>query len=117
MKKLLILDTSAMMYRAYFALLNLRNSKGKNIGAILGFINQLEAAIKYFNPDYIIAAKDVRRKELKRAEIYSEYKGNRESAPDDLIEQMQDIDEILDGYNIPIVKIPGYEADDSIGSL
>ena len=117
MKKLLILDTSAMMYRAYFALLNLRNSKGKNIGAILGFINQLEAAIKYFNPDYIIAAKDVRRKELKRTEIYSEYKGNRESAPDDLIEQMQDIDEILDGYNIPIVKIPGYEADDSIGSL
>ena len=116
MKKLLILDTSAMMYRAYFALLNLRNSKGKNIGAILGFINQLEAAIKYFNPDYIIAAKDVRRKELKRTEIYSEYKGNRESAPDDLIEQMQDIDEILDGYNIPIIKIPGYEADDSIGS-
>ena len=116
MKKLLILDTSAMMYRAYFALLNLRNSKGKNIGAILGFINQLEAAIKYFNPDYIIAAKDVRRKELKRTEIYSEYKGNRESAPDDLIEQMQDIDEILDGYNIPIIKISGYEADDSIGS-
>ena len=116
MKKLLILDTSAMMYRAYFALLNLRNSKGKNIGAILGFINQLEAAIKYFNPDYIIAAKDVRRKELKRTEIYSEYKGNRESAPDDLIEQIQDIDEILDGYNIPIIKIPGYEADDSIGS-
>ncbi len=116
MKKLLILDTSAIMYRAYFALINLRNSKGKNIGAILGFINQLEAAIKHFSPDYIIAAKDVRRKELKRTEIYSEYKGNRESAPDDLIEQMQDIDEILDGYNIPIIKIPGYEADDSIGS-
>lgn len=117
MKKLLILDTSAIMYRAYFALINLRNSKGKNIGAILGFINQLEAAIKHFSPDYIIAAKDVRRKELKRTEIYSEYKGNRESAPDDLIEQMQDIDEILDGYNIPIIKIPGYEADDSIGSV
>ena len=116
MKKLLILDTSAIMYRAYFALINLRNSKGKNIGAILGFINQLEAAIKHFSPDYIIAAKDVRRKELKRTEIYNEYKGNRESAPDDLIEQMQDIDEILDGYNIPIIKIPGYEADDSIGS-
>ena len=117
MKKLLILDTSAIMYRAYFALINLRNSKGKNIGAILGFINQLEAAIKHFSPDYIIAAKDVRRKELKRTEIYNEYKGNRESAPDDLIEQMQDIDEILDGYNIPIIKIPGYEADDSIGSV
>ena len=117
MKKLLILDTSAIMYRAYFALINLRNSKGKNIGAILGFINQLEAAIKHFSPDYIIAAKDVRRKELRRTEIYSEYKGNRESAPDDLIEQMQDIDEILDGYNIPIIKIPGYEADDSIGSV
>ena len=116
MKKLLILDTSAIMYRAYFALINLRNSKGKNVGAILGFINQLEAAIKHFSPDYIIAAKDVRRKELKRTEIYNEYKGNRESAPDDLIEQMQDIDEILDGYNIPIIKIPGYEADDSIGS-
>lgn len=117
MKKILILDTSAIMYRAHFALMNFRNSNGEPVGAILGFIRQLELALTYFTPDYVVAAKDVKRAELKRREIYSEYKENRSGMPEELVGQLDAIDGVLGGYGIPIVKIPGYEADDVISSL
>lgn len=117
MKKLLILDTSAIMYRAYFALYNLRSSTGAPVGALIGFIKQLDAAIEYFKPDYILAAKDVKRAELKRREIYSEYKENRSGMPDDLASQIDGIDRVLSGYGIPRVSLSGYEADDVIATL
>ncbi|NYV27534.1 DNA polymerase I [Streptobacillus felis] len=117
MKKILVLDTSAIMYRSHFALMNFRNSNGEPVGAILGFIRQLELALTYFSPDYIIAAKDVKRAELKRREIYSEYKENRSGMPDELVGQLDAIDGVLDGYGIPIIKIPSYEADDVISSI
>ncbi|QXW66236.1 DNA polymerase I [Streptobacillus moniliformis] len=117
MKKILILDTSAIMYRAYFALMNFRNSNGEPVGAMLGFIKQLELALSYFSPEYVIAAKDVKRAELKRREIYKEYKENRSGMPDELVMQLDAIDGILEGYGIPIIKIPSYEADDVIASI
>ena len=117
MKKLLILDTSAIMYRAYFALYNLRSSTGAPVGALIGFIKQLDAAIEYFKPDYILAAKDVKRAELKRREIYSEYKENRSGMPDDLASQIDGIDRVLSGYGIPRISLSGYEADDVIATL
>lgn len=117
MNKILVLDVSAIMYRAHYAMIKFTTSNGISNGAILGFIKQLEAAINYFNPKYIIAAKDVRRASLKRKEIYSEYKENRESMPIELASQIDDIDNILLGYSIPIIKIEGYEADDVIASI
>ncbi len=117
MKKILILDTSAIMYRAYFALMNFRNSSGEPVGAILGFIKQLELALSYFSPEYVIAAKDVKRIELKRREIYKEYKENRSGMPDELAMQLDAIDGVLEGYGIKIVKVPSYEADDVIASI
>ncbi|CAM3170506.1 DNA polymerase I [Streptobacillus ratti] len=117
MKKILILDTSAIMYRAYFALMNFRNSNGEPVGAILGFIRQLELALSYFAPEYVISAKDVKRNELKRREIYAEYKENRSGMPDELVAQLDAIDSVLEGYGIPIIKIPSYEADDVIASI
>ena len=63
------------------------------------------------------AAFDVKRSSLKRTEIYSDYKSNRQSAPEDLITQIPRIEEVLDAFNINRYKIEGYEADDVLGSL
>lgn len=115
-KKAVLLDVSAIMYRAYFANMNFR-TKTEPTGAVYGFVNTLMSIIKEFSPDYIGAAFDVKRASLKRSEIYKEYKAQRESAPEDLIAQMPRIEELLDCYNIERFKIEGYEADDVLGTL
>lgn len=116
MKKAVLLDVSAIMYRAYFANMNFR-TKNEPTGAVYGFVNTLLSIIKEFNPDYVAAAFDVKRSSLKRTEIFGEYKSNRESAPEDLIKQIPRIEELLDSFNIKRYKIDGYEADDVLGSL
>ncbi len=115
-KKAVLLDVSAIMYRAYFANMNFR-TKTEPTGAVYGFVNTLMSIIKEFSPDYIGAAFDVKRTSLKRSEIYKDYKAQRESAPEDLIAQMPRIEELLDCYNIERFKIEGYEADDVLGTL
>ncbi|RGM98621.1 DNA polymerase I [Fusobacterium mortiferum] len=115
-KKAVLLDVSAIMYRAYFANMNFR-TKTEPTGAVYGFVNTLMSIIKEFSPDYIGAAFDVKRASLKRSEIYKEYKAQRESAPEDLIAQIPRIEELLDCYNIERFKIEGYEADDVLGTL
>lgn len=115
-KKAVLLDVSAIMYRAYFANMNFR-TKTEPTGAIYGFINTLMSIIKEFAPDYIGAAFDVKRASLKRSELYSDYKAQREAAPEDLILQIPRIEELLDCYNISRFKIDGYEADDVLGTL
>ena len=116
MKRAVLLDVSAIMYRAYFANMNFR-TKNEPTGAVYGFINTLLSIINEFKPDYMAAAFDVKRSSLKRTEIYSEYKSNRQSAPEDLITQIPRIEEVLDAFNINRYKIEGYEADDVLGSL
>ena len=116
MKKAVLLDVSAIMYRAYFANINFR-TKNEPTGAVYGFINTLLSIINEFKPDYMAAAFDVKRSSLKRTEIYSDYKSNRQSAPEDLITQIPRIEEVLDAFNINRYKIDGYEADDVLGSL
>lgn len=116
MKKAVLLDVSAIMYRAYFANLNFR-TKNEPTGAVYGFMNTLMAIIKEFQPDYVAAAFDVSRSTLKRTEIFKEYKSNRQSAPEELILQIPRIEELLDAFNINRYKIDGYEADDVLGSL
>lgn len=115
-KRAVLLDVSAIMYRAYFANMNFR-TKTEPTGAVYGFVNTLMSIIKEFSPDYIGAAFDVKRASLKRSEIYKDYKAQRESAPEDLIAQMPRIEELLDCYNIERFKIEGYEADDVLGTL
>ena len=116
MKKAVLLDVSAIMYRAYFANMNFR-TKNEPTGAVYGFINTLLSIINEFKPDYMAAAFDVKRSSLKRTEIYGDYKSNRQSAPEDLISQIPRIEEVLDTFNINRYKIDGYEADDVLGSL
>ena len=117
MKKAVILDTSAIMYRTHFALMGMRNSKGMPTGATYGFVNTLEGVIKEFNPDFLVACLDIKRSELKRSEELKTYKAHRESMPDDLITQQDAIMSVLDGYRIPKYKVDGYEADDVMATL
>jgi len=117
MKKAVILDTSAIMYRTHFALMGMRNSKGMPTGATYGFVNTLEGVIKEFNPDFLVACLDIKRSELKRSEELKTYKAHRESMPDDLIAQQDTIMSVLDGYRIPKYKVDGYEADDVMATL
>ena len=116
MKRAVLLDVSAIMYRAYFANMNFR-TKNEPTGAVYGFINTLLSIIKEFNPDYMAAAFDVKRSSLKRTEIYSDYKSNRQSTAEDLVAQIPRIEEVLDAFNINRYRIESYEADDVLGSI
>ena len=95
MKRIVLLDVSAIMYRAFYGNMNFR-TKNEPTGAVYGFTNTLLSIIKEFSPDYIGAAQDIKRAELKRSEIYKDYKNNREAMPEDLLVQVGRIEEVLD---------------------
>ncbi len=118
MEKLFLLDAYALIYRAYYALIrNPRiNSKGFNTSAILGFINTLEDVLKKENPTYIGIAFDPKGKTF-RHEAFEAYKAQREETPEVIRESVPVIKEFIKAYNIPILEVPGYEADDVVGTL
>lgn len=116
MKKAVLLDVSAIMYRAFYGNMNFK-SKNEPTGAVYGFVNTLLSIINEFKPDYIGAAFDVSRSTLKRSEIYKDYKAQRDAAPEDLIRQIPRIEELLDSFGIKRFKVEGMEADDVLGSL
>lgn len=116
MKTAVLLDVSAIMYRAFYANMNFK-TKTEPTGAVYGFTNSILAIINEFKPDFIGAAFDVSRSSLKRSEIYAEYKAQRAAAPEDLIKQIPRIEELLDAFNITKFKIDGFEADDVLGTL
>ena len=91
LKRAVILDTSAIMYRSHFALMGMRNSSGMSTGATFGFINTLESVIREFRPDYLVACLDVKRDELERTEELETYKAHRESMPEELVMQIDTI--------------------------
>ncbi|MBR1514270.1 MAG: DNA polymerase I [Bacteroidales bacterium] len=117
-KKLFLLDAYALIYRAFFALnKNPRlNSKGVNTSAVMGFLNSLYEILKNEKPTHIGVAFDVAGTAQRQAE-YSEYKANREKMPDDLRDAIPYIIRLIEGFNIPIYGVEGYEADDVIGTL
>ncbi|WP_321328382.1 DNA polymerase I [uncultured Ilyobacter sp.] len=116
MKRAVLLDVSAIMYRAFFAHMNFK-TKNEPTGAVFGFTNTLLAIIDEFSPDYIGAAFDVKRSTLKRSEKYKEYKSARKPIPEDLMTQIPRIENLLDCFGIEKFKIDGHEADDVIGAL
>jgi DNA polymerase I len=117
-KKLFLLDAMALIYRAYFALnKNPRiNSKGINTSAVLGFANTLWDVLKNEQPTHIGVAFDTMAPTL-RKEDYTEYKANREKMPEDIITALPYIMRLIEAFNIPILAVDGYEADDVIGTL
>ena len=118
MEKLFLLDAYALIYRAYYALIkNPRiNSKKQNTSAIFGFVNTLEEILQKENPTHIAVAFDPKGGTF-RHEVYPEYKAQREETPEDIRMSVPVIKEILHAYNIEILEVPGFEADDVIGTI
>ena len=113
-----ILDSYGLIYRAYFALMNhpLTNSKGENISAVVIFFKNLKSLLDKYKPAYLAAAFDSRTKTF-RHDIYPEYKANRAKTPEDLHAQVPWIEEILEEFGVPVLRVDTYEADDIIATV
>ena len=116
--KLFLIDAYALIYRSYYAFIkNPRiNSKGKNTSAIFGFVNSLEDVLKRENPTHIAVAFDPKGPTF-RHEAYELYKAQREETPEVIRESVPVIKDIIKAYNIPILEVPRFEADDVIGTV
>lgn len=115
-EKVMLIDANSLLYRAFFALPPLENSKGQPTGAVYGFINMLMKLLEDYPVDYAVAAFDLPGP-TRRVEEYAEYKANRPPTPFELRSQMQIARDVLDALGVVRVELEGYEADDLVGSL
>ena len=118
MDRLFLLDAYALIFRAYYALIRMPRitQSGFNTSAIFGFVNTLEEVLRKENPSHIAVCFDPAGPTF-RNEAFEQYKGERESTPEDIKLSVPIIKEIVKAYNIPVVEVAGYEADDVIGTL
>ncbi len=116
--KLFLIDAYALIYRSYYAFIkNPRiNSKGINTSAVFGFINSLEDVVKREQPTHIAVAFDPKGPTF-RHEAYEQYKAQREETPEVIRYSVPVIKDVIKAYNIPILEVPRYEADDVIGTV
>jgi DNA polymerase-1 len=117
-KKLFLLDAYALIFRSYYAFINnpMFNSKKLNTSTIFGFTVVLDEILRNQKPSHIGVVFDPPTPTF-RNEIFPEYKANRMETPEDILSSVPWIKKLLNAYNIPIIEIPGYEADDVIGTL
>lgn len=115
-KRLVLLDTHAILHRAYHALPDFTAPNGEPTGALYGLTAFLIKIIDDLNPDYIIAAYDLPEPTL-RHEAFSSYKATRKKIDDALIAQLISSRSILEAFSVPCLEVPGYEADDILGTL
>ena len=115
-EKLLLVDGSSYLYRAFHALPDLRSSDGRPTGAIFGVLNMLQKLIKSERPNYLSVIFDTPVKTF-RHEIFPEYKANRQKTPDDLIAQIEPLHQAIINLGLPLLAVDGVEADDVIGTL
>lgn len=115
--KFVIIDAMALAYKAYFAFISrpLKSRSGEPTSAVFGFVNQILKILEDVKPDYIAVAFDSHEKTF-RHEKFPEYKSTRAQMPDDMVPQIDRIKELIRLFNIPIYILPGYEADDIIGT-
>ncbi|MFZ3020460.1 MAG: DNA polymerase [Minisyncoccia bacterium] len=114
-KRIVLLDTHAILHRAYHALPDFATSKGEPTGALYGLITMLLKIAGDLKPNYIIAALDLPDK-THRHEVYEDYKGKRPETDDELVSQIKKAASVLEALNIPVYSKPGFEADDIIGT-
>lgn len=114
--RLFLIDGSAYIFRAFFAIPPLTHSAGLPTNAIFGFTNLLLKFLKRYRPEYVAVALDTGR-ETFRHQMFAGYKRNRREAPPDLIRQFPYFRRVLDGFKISWLELPGYEADDVIATL
>ena len=117
-KRLFLLDAYALIFRAYYALIRMPRitQAGFNTSAIFGFINTLEELLRKEHPTHIAVCFDPAGPTF-RNEAYEKYKSERSATPEDIKLSVPIIKEIVKAYNIPVVEVAGYEADDVIGTL
>jgi len=115
-KPLILVDGSSYLYRAFHGMPSLTNSQGEHTGAIYGVVNMLRSLLREYEPEHIAVVFDAKGKTF-RDDMYSDYKANRAPMPDDLRSQVEPIHEIVKAMGLPLVVIPGVEADDVIGTL
>jgi DNA polymerase-1 len=115
-KKLVLVDGSSYLYRAFHALPPLTNSKGEATGALLGVVNMLQKLIKDEQPDLLAVVFDAPGKTFRDA-LFEQYKAHRQPMPDDLVTQTQPLLDIVQALGLPLLRVSGVEADDVIGTL
>lgn len=117
-KRLFLLDGSALAYRSYFAFIRnpLYSSRGENTSAVFGFTRTLLKILDEEHPEYMAVVFDAPGPTF-RHETYAEYKATREKMPEEMAEQMGRIKEVVRAFGVPILEIPGFEADDVMGTL
>ncbi len=118
MPRLFLLDGTALAYRAHFALARsgLTTTSGKPTGAVYGFTMTLRRILEQEKPDLVAVALDPKGPTF-RHRLYEPYKATREKAPEEMIAQLDDIREVVRAHGIPLFELPGFEADDVIGTL
>jgi DNA polymerase-1 len=116
MKKLIVVDISNFIFRAYFAIRPLHAPDGTPVNAVYGVLSMLHNMIVRYQPTHILIARDTKEGSF-RKDLYPEYKANRSEPPDELVPQFGLIDEMVNVLGMPEIKAPNYEADDIIGSI
>ncbi|GAB4373527.1 MAG: DNA polymerase I [Calditrichia bacterium] len=117
-ERVFLIDGTALFYRSYFAFIRnpLINSKGENTGALYGVANSLMKILLEEKPDYIGVVFDSKEPTF-RHQMYKEYKATREKMPEEMVDQLPRVLELIQAFNIPTIEKPGYEADDLIATL
>ncbi|MFG0454423.1 DNA polymerase I [Shewanella mangrovisoli] len=113
---LVLVDGSSYLYRAYYAPPHLTNSKGEATGAVYGVVNMLRSLLSRYQPSHIAVVFDAKGKTF-RNDLYEEYKAHRPPMPDDLRSQIEPLHRIIRALGLPLISIPGVEADDVIGTI
>ena len=115
-KRLFLIDGSSYIYRAYFAIRHLSNSKGEATNAVYGFVNMLLKVVREQAPDHLAVVFDAKGPTF-RKELYPDYKANRAQMPEDLVPQIPVIKALVKAFNMPAIEKQGFEADDIIATL
>jgi DNA polymerase-1 len=115
-QRLYLVDGSSYIYRAYFAIRHLSNSKGEATNAIYGFTTMLLTLLRQEQPDHVAVIFDSKGPTF-RKELYPDYKANRSAMPEDLVPQIPVIKEVVQALRMPALELPGFEADDIIATL
>lgn len=115
-KRVYLIDGSSYIYRAYYAIRHLSNSKGEATNAVYGFTNMLLTLLREEKPDRVAVIFDAKGPTF-RKKMYPAYKANRSSMPEDLVPQIPFIKEVVRAFNLPALELAGYEADDIIATL
>src|SRR5690606_33462733 len=116
MKRLIIIDLSNYIFRAFYAIRPLHSPEGVPVNAVYGVLSMVYNLIKKYEPTHIVIARDTKEGSF-RKEVYTDYKANRTEPPEDLIPQFALVDELMNKLSLPEINAPNYEADDVIGSV